>query len=174
MTFPLTIYAAHRVKDIDPKLDVPTKQVSLKPRELPSLAWYRNSYVQIIAAGILPFTAIYIELHFLFMAIFGHSVYTLYGILSLSFIMLLIVTVAVTIGLTYFQLQSEDWRWWWRSFATAGSTGAYIFGYAVFYYTNRSYMSGVLQGSFFFGYMLIVCCFVLLFCCLFFLCFVYR
>ena len=57
------------------------------------------------------------------MAIFGHQVYTLFGILSLAFIMLLIVTCAVTIGLTYFQLQSEDWRWWWTSLFTAGSTG---------------------------------------------------
>jgi len=156
VTFPLTIYAAHRIKDIDSKLNVPTKQVRVCPREIPTLPWYHNKWIQIFVSGILPFTSIYIELHFLFMAIFGHQVYTLFGILSLAFIMLLIVTAAVTIGLTYFQLQSEDWRWWWRSFATAGSTGVYILGYAIFYYKYRSYMSGVLQTAFFFGYIVAV------------------
>ena len=41
VTFPLTIYAAHRVKDIESKLNVPTKQISKLPRELPVLPWYR-------------------------------------------------------------------------------------------------------------------------------------
>ncbi|ETO29447.1 EMP/nonaspanin domain family protein [Reticulomyxa filosa] len=152
VTFPLTIYAAHRVRNISPQLDVPIKPTTKVAREIPDLPWYRSAWLQIILTGILPFTAIYIELHFLFTAIFGHQVYTLFGILSLAFFMLLIVTAAVTIAVTYFQLQSEDWRWWWRSFATAGSPGIYILGYAVFYYYYRSYMNGVLQAAFFFGY----------------------
>ncbi|ETO15621.1 hypothetical protein RFI_21749 [Reticulomyxa filosa] len=152
VTFPLTVYAAHRVKNIPAQLNVPIAAVSKVERQIPELPWYRNSWLQIALSGILPFTAIYIELHFLFTAIFGHQVYTLFGILCLAFSMLLIVTAAVTIGLTYFQLQSEDWRWWWRSFATAGSPGIYILGYAVFYYYYRSYMNGVLQAAFFFGY----------------------
>eukprot|EP00483_Globobulimina_turgida_P012116 UN12138 len=131
-------------------------KVSKVPRQIPSLPWYRSAYLQIILSGILPFTAIYIELHFLFMAIFGHQVYTLFGILSLAFIMLLIVTCAVTIGLTYFQLQSEDWRWWWTALFTAGSTGIYVFAYSIFYYMYRSYMTGILQAAIFFGYVSIV------------------
>ena len=175
VTLPLTIFTAHRVKNIENKLNVPGR-ISRVPREIPSLPWYRHFLFQMIIAGILPFTAIYIELHFLFTAIFGHQVYTLFGILSLAFIMLLIVTSAVTIGLTYFQLQSEDWRWFWRSFVTAGSTGFYIFGYAIFYYNYRSYMSGTLQAAYFFGYVLaviLILCFyfyfILFFFCVFFL-----
>ena len=157
-TIPLTIYASHRViknnnnNNNDWLLSSDKFIISKVPREIPSLSWYRSSYIQIIFSGILPFTSIYIELHFLFMAIFGHQVYTLFGILSLAFIMLLIVTCAVTIGLTYFQLQSEDWRWWWTSFLTAGSTGIYIFIYSIFYYIYRSYMTGILQATIFFGY----------------------
>jgi len=161
VTLPLTIYASRRVFkqqfNNNNNIDESTEElISKVPREIPKLAWYRSSYLQIILSGILPFTAIYIELHFLFMAIFGHQVYTLFGILSLAFIMLLIVTCAVTIGLTYFQLQSEDWRWWWTSLFTAGSTGIYIFAYSIFYYIYRSYMSGILQAAIFFGYISIV------------------
>lgn len=160
VTLPLTIYASRRVfKNTitsNEDNDSTSPEISKVPREIPKLPWYRSSYLQILLSGILPFTAIYIELHFLFMAIFGHQVYTLFGILSLAFIMLLIVTCAVTIGLTYFQLQSEDWRWWWTSLFTAGSTGIYIFAYSIFYYIYRSYMTGILQAAIFFGYISIV------------------
>jgi hypothetical protein len=161
VTLPLTIYASHRVfkggdNESNNEMSKRLYKISKVPREIPSLPWYRSAYLQILLSGILPFTAIYIELHFLFMAIFGHQVYTLFGILSLAFIMLLIVTCAVTIGLTYFQLQSEDWRWWWTSLFTAGSTGIYIFAYSIFYYMYRSYMTGILQAAIFFGYISIV------------------
>jgi len=164
VTLPLTVYAARRVfvGDIDGAasssgLSISKMyEVSKVPREIPTLPWYRSAYFQIAVSGVLPFTAIYIELHFLFMAIFGHQVYTLFGILSLAFVMLLIVTCAVTIGLTYFQLQSEDWRWCWTSAFTAGSTGCYIFLYSLFYYRYRSYMTGILQAAIFFGYTAVV------------------
>merc|ERR1712013_359455 len=58
--------------------------------------------------------------------------------------------------ITYFQLQSEDWRWWWSALLTAGSTGVYVAVYSVFYYNYRSYMSGVLQAAVFFGYVSVV------------------
>jgi len=46
-------------------------------------------------AGFLPFSAIYIELHYIFASLWGHKIYTLFGILFLAFIMLLIVTILV-------------------------------------------------------------------------------
>lgn len=39
-------------------------------------------------AGFLPFSAIYIELHYIFASLWGHKIYTLFGILFLAFIML--------------------------------------------------------------------------------------
>ncbi len=67
--------------------------------------------------------------------------------------MLLLVTAFTTVALTYFQLASEDYRWWWRSFLSGASAGFFMYGYALFYYTKRSEMSGALQAVFFFGYM---------------------
>jgi hypothetical protein len=46
---------------------------------------------------------------------------------------------------------------WWRSFLCVGSTGVFVYGYCLYYYLGRSDMSGFMQTSFFFGYMLMVC-----------------
>ena len=50
----------------------------------------------------------------------GHKLYTLYGILLIVFAILVIVTSFITIALTYFQLSVEDYRWWWRSIMNGG------------------------------------------------------
>ena len=105
-------------------------------------------------AGFLPFSAIYIELHYIFASVWGHKLYTLYGVLFIAFTMLIIVTSFITVALTYFQLAIEDHRWWWRSLFSGGSTGFFVFAYCFFYYFNRSGMFGFMQTSFFFGYML--------------------
>ena len=43
------------------------------------------------------------------------------------------------------QLSSEDYRWWWRSVFSAGSTGIFVFLYSCFYYLRRSNMSGSVE-----------------------------
>ena len=125
------------------------------PREIPAAPWYRQGPCQVFMAGFLPFSAIYIELHYIFASVWGHKLYTLYGILFIAFLMLLIVTSFITIALSYFQLAIEDHRWWWRSFLSGGSTGLFVYAYCFFYYFGRSGMFGFMQTSFFFGYMLV-------------------
>jgi len=124
-------------------------------REIPPVVWYRQGPTQVFMAGFLPFSAIYIELHYIFASVWGHKLYTLYGILLIAFLLLVIVTAFITVALTYFQLALEDHRWWWRSLLCGGSTGLFIYAYCFFYYFGRSGMFGFLQTSFFFGYMLI-------------------
>ena len=84
------------------------------------------------------------------------QIYTLFGILFLAFVMLIVVTSFITVAMTYFQLAQEDHQWWWRSLLSGASTGVFIFAYCFFYYYERSEMSGLLQTSYFFGYMFIV------------------
>ena len=64
----------------------------------------------VFMAGFLPFSAIYIELHYIFASVWGHKLYTLYGVLFVAFGMLIIVTSFITVALTYFQLAIEDHR----------------------------------------------------------------
>ena len=131
-----------------------TKKVSREvPKDVPC---FRHPVAQVFMAGFLPFSAIYIELHYIFNSIWGHKIYTLFGILFLAFIMLFIVTSFITIALIYFQLAREDHRWWWRSFLNGGATGLFILGYSFFYFFQRSEMDGFFQASYFFGYMSII------------------
>lgn len=46
---------------------------------------------------------------------------------------------------------------WCRSFLCGGSTGFFVFAYCLYYYRERSDMSGFMQTSFFFGYMACIC-----------------
>eukprot|EP01114_Cavostelium_apophysatum_P016526 TRINITY_DN471_c0_g1_i1.p1 TRINITY_DN471_c0_g1~~TRINITY_DN471_c0_g1_i1.p1 ORF type:complete len:601 (+),score=153.15 TRINITY_DN471_c0_g1_i1:208-2010(+) len=129
------------------------------PREIPPIPWYRSLPFQMVMSGFLPFSAIYIELFYLYSSVWGHTTYQLFRILFLVAVILLIVTACITVALTYFQLSMEDHRWWWSSFLSGGSTGLFIYAYSIFYYIYRSRMSGVLQASFYFGWMAVICYF---------------
>lgn len=61
-------------------------------------------------AGFLPFSAIYIELYYIFASIWGHKLYTIYSILFIVFIILVIVTAFITVALTYFQVRGPGHR----------------------------------------------------------------
>ncbi|KAL5014817.1 hypothetical protein ScPMuIL_009087 [Solemya velum] len=126
-------------------------------REIPSVPWYRSGFTHCIIGGFLPFSAISVELYYIFATVWGREQYTLYGILFIVYAILLSVTACISVALTYFQLSAEDYRWWWRSIFSAGSTGVFVFLYALFYYFKRSNMSGFLQGVEFFGYTMLSC-----------------
>jgi len=158
VTFPLTVLGAIVAKNRPAPLLAPARHRTARyPRAIPPGPWYRSTVPQMCIAGFLPFTAIYIELFYIFTSIWGHKVYTIYSVLSVVFAILLVVTAFITVSLTYFQLASEDHRWWWRSLLCGGATGPFVFAYCFYYYNVHSEMSGLLQTSFFFGYMAAVC-----------------
>ncbi|GFR44323.1 hypothetical protein Agub_g5536 [Astrephomene gubernaculifera] len=156
ITFPLTVMGGIAAKNSKVEFNAPCRTTKF-PRDIPTLPWYRSTVPQMLMAGFLPFSAIYIELYYIFASIWGHKVYTIYSILFIVFIILLIVTAFITVALTYFQLAVEDHRWWWRSLLCGGSTGIFVYGYCFYYYYARSDMSGFMQTSFFFGYNAVVC-----------------
>ncbi|KAJ0907805.1 putative nonaspanin (TM9SF), MFS transporter superfamily [Helianthus annuus] len=156
VTSPLLVLGGIAGKNSKAEFQAPVRTTKY-PREIPPLPWYRKTIPQMAMAGFLPFSAIYIELYYIFASVWGHRIYTIYSILFIVFIILLIVTAFITVALTYFQLAAEDHEWWWRSFLCGGSTGVFIFGYCLYYYYERSDMSGFMQTSFFFGYMACIC-----------------
>lgn len=156
--FPLTIIGGIAGRRTAGEFGSPCRTKNF-PREIPPIPWYRSLPFQMIMSGFLPFSAIYIELFYLYSSIWGHTTYQLFGILFLVAIILIIVTACITVALTYFQLSMEDHRWWWSSFLSGGSTGLFIYAYSIFYYIYRSRMSGMLQASFYFSWMAIVCYF---------------
>jgi transmembrane 9 superfamily protein 1 len=59
----------------------------------------------------LPFSAISVELYYIFATVWGRDHYTLYGILFIVFLILIVVTMCISVALTYFQLSAEDHRY---------------------------------------------------------------
>lgn len=103
--------------------------------------------------GVLPFGAMFIELFFIFSAIWENQYYYLFGFLFLVFIIIiskwrndgnsstlisrLVSCSQISIVITYFQLCGEDYHWWWRSFIASGGSAFYIFAYSIFYFITK-------------------------------------
>lgn len=113
VTSPLLVLGGIAGKNSRSEFQAPCRTTKY-PRDIPQLPWYRTTLAQMAMAGFLPFSAIYIELYYIFASVWGHQIYTIYSILFIVFIILLIVTAFVTVALTYFQLAAEDHQWWWR------------------------------------------------------------
>lgn len=128
-------------------------RVNSIPRPIPDAKCITKPISIVLLGGILPFGSIFIEMYFIFTSFWAYKVYYVYGFTLLVLVILLIVTVCVTIVCTYFLLNSEDYRWRWTSFATAGSTSLYVFVYAIYYFMFRTKMYGLFQTVFYFSYM---------------------
>ncbi|KAL8137364.1 hypothetical protein V2J09_003365 [Rumex salicifolius] len=143
-------YLGFRSKTIDDP--VKTNKI---PRQIPEQAWYMNPVFSILIGGILPFGAVFIELFFILTSIWLNQFYYIFGFLFIVFIILLVTCAEITIVLCYFQLCSEDYLWWWRSYLTSGSSALYLFLYAAFYFFTKLEITKPVSGILYFGYMLI-------------------
>ncbi|KAG7947551.1 hypothetical protein I3843_14G100900 [Carya illinoinensis] len=126
------------------------------PREIPPLAWYRKTSCQMFIAGLLSLSAIVLELHHLYASMWGYKICTLSSILFITFIIVILLTSMLSVGLTYIQLSVEDHEWWWRSVLCGGSPAIFMFGYSIYFYA-RSNMNSFMQLSFFIGYNACMC-----------------
>jgi len=106
-------------------------RVNAIPRLIPDKRWYARPPVLICLGGVLPFGSIFIEMYFVFTSFWNYKFYYVYGFMFLVYVILAIVTVCVTIVVTYFLLNNEDYRWPWTAFAASCSTAGYVFLYSV-------------------------------------------
>ena len=127
-------------------------RVNAIPRLIPDKRWYARPPVLICLGGVLPFGSIFIEMYFVFTSFWNYKFYYVYGFMFLVYVILTIVTICVTIVVTYFLLNNEDYRWPWTSFAASCSTAGYVFLYSVYYFFVKTKMSGFFQTVFYFGY----------------------
>ena len=111
-----------------------------------------------LVGGILPFGAVFTELFFIMSSTWNHEFYYLFGFLSLVLLIVLITCAEISIALTYFQLTSEDYRWWWTSFSASGSSGLYVFLYSIMYFNSRFQIRHWVSVLMYFGYMFIMSC----------------
>ncbi|GAB4836801.1 Transmembrane 9 super member 8 [Ancistrocladus abbreviatus] len=137
-----------------PAIEDPVKTNKI-PRQIPEQAWYMSPIFSILIGGILPFGAVFIELFFILTSIWLNQFYYIFGFLFIVFVILIVTCAEITIVLCYFQLCSEDYLWWWRSYLTSGSSALYLFLYATFYFFTKLEITKPVSGTLYFGYMLI-------------------
>jgi len=78
-------------------------------------------------------------------------VYYIFGVLFVVFGILVVTCAEITVVLIYFQLCSEDYRWWWRSFLTSGSSALYILLYSAFYFVTKLEITKLVSTLMYFG-----------------------
>ncbi|GMT05531.1 hypothetical protein PENTCL1PPCAC_27705 [Pristionchus entomophagus] len=114
-------------------------------RELPRESCTRRTPMQAMLGGLLPFSAIAVELSYIYSTMWGRETYTLYGVIAIVCCILVVVTACCSIGLTYMQLAAENYHWWWRSTLIGGSISVYMFVYGVAFLLHSTSMRGTLQ-----------------------------
>eukprot|EP00756_Hemistasia_phaeocysticola_P017351 Hpha_TRINITY_DN15533_c2_g7::TRINITY_DN15533_c2_g7_i1::g.105225::m.105225/K17086/TM9SF2_4; transmembrane 9 superfamily member 2/4 len=119
-----------------PETEHPCKVQKL-PRQIPPLRAYLQTPFLIIAPGIIPFGAAFIELRFILSSIWQGMVYYVFGFLGLTFLTVSISIMEVTIVLVYFLLVFEDYRWWWNSIIIPGGMAIHFFLYGVYYFFTQ-------------------------------------
>ena len=154
ISVPLTFLGAFYgfKKDVD-KQPVKTQDI---PRQIPPQPFYMSAPVTILMGGILPFGAIFVEVFFILSSIWMDQYYYVFGFLFLVFIIVIVTCAEITVVLCYFQLCSEDYRWWWRSLLTSGSSALYLFLYSIVYFSSRLQIDLIVSTILYFGYMFIL------------------
>lgn len=135
--------------------EIPAK-VNQIPRQIPEQPWYMKTIPTVFIAGLLPMAGLFLELYFIMNSIWLHQVFYVFGLLFIVYILTVISAAEVSIVLCYFQLISEDWRWWWRSVFTGGSIAFYLLGYS-FYYVHSLAVGKLTTLAVYFGNMFIIC-----------------
>lgn len=122
------------------------------PRPIPAASWYVSPPFTVVVGGVLPFGACFVELFFILSSIWMDQFYYVFGFTFLVFLILCVTCAEITMVLLYFQLCAEDYRWWWRTFLTSGSTALYVFLYSAFYFSKLESNQWLTYGLYF-GYM---------------------
>lgn len=139
----------------------PTRTSSI-PRQVPTdnANWYtKNQLLLSLAAGLVPFAVLFIELIFVFKSVYldKSSYYYVFGFLSII-TLLLAITIGETVIITlYIQLCAENYHWWWTSFLTGGSSAFWIFVYLNWYYWTKLHIDGFVSSLLFFSYGVLAC-----------------
>nr|VZI17413.1 unnamed protein product [Spirometra erinaceieuropaei] len=118
-------------------ITVPTRTNQI-PRQIPPQACYTRFIPSVLLAGLLPFGCIFIQLFFIFNSIWGHQLFFMFGLLFIIFLVLL------------------NYKWYWRSFVSSGSTALFVVLYSFHYYVTKTEYKGFVSAFLYFSYTTLV------------------
>lgn len=132
-------------------------RVNAIPRPIPDdVPWYGQPSGLVPLAGLLSFGSIFIELYYVLTSLWNYKFYHVYGFLLGVYSILTIVVGMTSIIVVYFCLNAENYLWQWTAFASGASTAGYVFLYGIYYFLFKTSMHGLLQTTFYFGYMTLI------------------
>lgn len=136
---------------LTPPISFPTHTASLK-RPIPTQPWYVRPWQSALLGGLVPFAVMFVELLFVFQAVWADKsgYYYVFGFLLLIFVLLVVTVAEVTIVSIYLSLCHENHEWWWRSFWVGAGAAAWVFAYCAWYYWVKLRVVGLLSGVLFF------------------------
>eukprot|EP01060_Flectonema_neradi_P002429 TRINITY_DN114_c0_g1_i1.p1 TRINITY_DN114_c0_g1~~TRINITY_DN114_c0_g1_i1.p1 ORF type:complete len:638 (+),score=58.20 TRINITY_DN114_c0_g1_i1:34-1947(+) len=110
-----------------------TQHVNQFERKIPPRHWLLSRSVLMIAPGILPFGAAFIELRFILSSMWQGMVYYVFGFLTITALIVIITAAEVSIVMVYFLLVNEDHKWQWPSVYIPGGMAIHFFLYSIYY-----------------------------------------
>ncbi|GFR46382.1 hypothetical protein Agub_g7964 [Astrephomene gubernaculifera] len=136
-----------------PLLDWPVKTNQI-PRHIPPAPLAASPLLLFLAAGVLPFGTMFIELYFAMTSLWLGYFYYLFGFVLLIGALTCVINAEIAVLCTYVQLCAEDYSWWWRSFYRGASVSLYIGVYAVgFLASSLSTLTGFIPVFIYLCYM---------------------
>jgi transmembrane 9 superfamily protein 2/4 len=126
--------------------------------------------------GILPFTICYAEFYYILASAWLGGYYDNFGSLLVVSFISVVISAEIMLLFHYFSLKRENYRWWWRSFVTAGSPAVYACLFSFFFYRTDLFTDSstdmftaffkyfTYMGLFFFGFFLMTGCTGVAFC----------
>eukprot|EP01013_Petalomonas_cantuscygni_P009212 TRINITY_DN22015_c0_g1_i1.p1 TRINITY_DN22015_c0_g1~~TRINITY_DN22015_c0_g1_i1.p1 ORF type:complete len:628 (+),score=157.10 TRINITY_DN22015_c0_g1_i1:267-2150(+) len=133
-------------------ISIPVRTSAI-PRYIPEQPWYLRPVYTVMMGGVLPFGAVFIELFFILTSLWLSRYYYVFPSLFVVFLILIVTCAEITVVMLYFQLCSEDYRWWWRSFFTSGVSAIYVFIYCASYFAYSLRITKPVPIIMYFGYM---------------------
>lgn len=115
-----------------------------------------------IGLGILSFVTLWIPLKFIYMSVWGSMFYELYALQWVSILIWLFFTAELCIAYVFWQLNAENHRWWWSSYATGIAVTLPTLLYSITYYALNSDITSFVSIVIYFGYATVFCIVVML------------
>jgi len=132
---PLVFLGAYFGNRMTIEIPVNTSTIPTKIQDQP---WHMLKPFAFLIAGLIPFSACFLEMSFIFQSVWANFHYHFFYMLFFVLIILVLASVEISILHTYFLLCNEDHRWWWSSFFIGGSASIWFFLYSGYYfYTLR-------------------------------------